>query len=587
MRMTVADMGDVVDRIDEGAPGMVDQVGAAPAHDLELVEIGYRQRGPQHPRPVGQQLRGRSRIDGKALGREAEDQVGVDADIGPDVPQAVMADPEEVALMLAQHVGHDLEMQMRRPAAILGPVAQMRDDLAPLHLLAGLQERRQARAQMPVERPERHAVGLMFEDQRMAVIERIGVIGQIGDPAGQWRVNRRAPGGEYVDAGVAGAPLGAGGIGELVGGIDAAALAIGSETVEGQVGRQVFRPAGGKPRVKSAVRKGRHVGMGAVGQERDARAGAQPGRKDRRAGRACQMAPDMVGIAGRGKARGLAAKRRHEGRVDPVEPLQSREGGRLRDQQIGIVGMGPRLARRDADAGHQPHPHQVIEQLGLGLVQRKLRHIALDHRPHRRVEIGLVQQRVGHGDCQFVDRAAMADIAKVDQPGDLLGVVGIDDDVVVIGILMQHRGAQPRQARQDQRLMAVKKPLDQRAAGGVGDVGGMAAQLADMVERPQEARAKGRRMRKALQGPAHPPQKAAERAQMRGRAGRPGIAAPRRPSSEAAPDGCGPRPRHCPHHRPRGCAGPWGSRWPRPPPDVAGWRFAARYWRGLRRHWRS
>ncbi len=87
-----------------------------------------------------------------------------------------MAYTKEIAVALFQQVGHDLHMQMRGPAAVFRPVAQMGDHIARRHPGARGAEPGQAAAQMAIERPEGARRAVMFQDQRMAVIQRIGII---------------------------------------------------------------------------------------------------------------------------------------------------------------------------------------------------------------------------------------------------------------------------------------------------------------------------------------------------------------------------------------------------------------------------
>ena len=87
-----------------------------------------------------------------------------------------MADAKEIAALLVQKIGDDLKMQMRRPAAVFGPVAQMRNDLPGRDLGPRLAKCGQASPQMPIERVEGSRLGHMVKDQRMPVIQRIGIV---------------------------------------------------------------------------------------------------------------------------------------------------------------------------------------------------------------------------------------------------------------------------------------------------------------------------------------------------------------------------------------------------------------------------
>ena len=187
-----------------------------------------------------------------------------------------------------------------------------------------------------------------------------------------------------------------------------------------------------------------------------------------------------------------------------VKPFQQGEGRGLADQKIIILGVQLRLARGDADGTDQPHPHDVINKVGLVFGQREGFGKGRNQHPQRGIKIGRVQQGIGQRNRQFVDRPAMAHVAKVDQTRDSCWIGGVDNDVPVIGVLMQDRGTQSRQARQYLRLIAGEEPLDQRAAGGVSDVGAVVAKLDHVVQRPWEVGAKGLRVTKALHRPGQP-----------------------------------------------------------------------------------
>ena len=60
--------------------------------------------------------------DKEALRVEAEQQVSIRADVGPDVPEAVMTCIKEGAA-LGQQAGDHLQVQVWGPAAVLVPVA--------------------------------------------------------------------------------------------------------------------------------------------------------------------------------------------------------------------------------------------------------------------------------------------------------------------------------------------------------------------------------------------------------------------------------------------------------------------------------
>ena len=119
--------------------------------------------------------------------------------------------------------------------------------------------------------------------------------------------------------------FGAGGIGELVGGIDAALFAIKTQAIG--------RALGGEPVVEGAVGKGGHVGALAACRQGDAGGAGNLGGKDRRNGNPTQMtAHGGLGGAGRQAAPGAHHRRqqtlinlRQPGRRGPRRIIARRE----------------------------------------------------------------------------------------------------------------------------------------------------------------------------------------------------------------------------------------------------------------------
>lgn len=79
-----------------------------------------------------------------------------------------MAHAKEIAVALFQHVGHDLEMDMGRPAAIFMPIAQMRDKLAGGHRVAHLHKAGQGACKVAIKRMKPRAPRIMFQDEGVA-----------------------------------------------------------------------------------------------------------------------------------------------------------------------------------------------------------------------------------------------------------------------------------------------------------------------------------------------------------------------------------------------------------------------------------
>ena len=88
-----------------------------------------------------------------------------------------MTNTKEVSVGLFQHIGHDLKMDMRRPAAIFVPVTQMGNQLTRRHGIACLAQARQCCGQMAIKRVEGHTLCVVLQNERVAVVQRISVIG--------------------------------------------------------------------------------------------------------------------------------------------------------------------------------------------------------------------------------------------------------------------------------------------------------------------------------------------------------------------------------------------------------------------------
>ena len=81
-----------------------------------------------------------------------------------------MADTKEVSVGLFQHIGHDLEMDMRRPTAVFVPVAQMGNQLTRRHASAHLAQARKRSGQMAIERVEGRTFRIVFQNERMRIL---------------------------------------------------------------------------------------------------------------------------------------------------------------------------------------------------------------------------------------------------------------------------------------------------------------------------------------------------------------------------------------------------------------------------------
>ena len=363
MRMTVADMGDVVDRIQKTSAGMVDKPGPAPPHDLQLLAVRDRERGSDHLAASVEKGRWRLGVDLEAFGLKAQKEVCIRADIGPAVPKAVMADAEEIPL-LRQKAGDQLDMKVRGPATVFMPVAQMGDKIAGRDPFARGHKAGKRPAEVPVQTEKGAPLRrLVSQDQGVPVIKRIFVVGHAFDDAVQRGMDCRSCRREDIDPQMAGAPFLAGRIGKMRRGVDRAALSIKAEAQEGQALGQVHRALGREPCIEGPVGVSRHIGAAAIGRQGHARTAARISAKDRTEGARAQIRHHRARAGNGLKACGLAAERDHEGGVDPVQPFKQRESRGLRDQKVAVFRMQFRLMRRDADRADQPHAGKVEDEV--------------------------------------------------------------------------------------------------------------------------------------------------------------------------------------------------------------------------------
>ena len=202
----------------------------------------------------------------------------------------------------------------------------------------------------------------------------------------------------------------------------------------------------------------------------------------------------------------MAREGGEEIRVGLVQPLQQPEGGGLRDQQVVVVGKILGAMRRDTDAHRKPRRNEVEKDRRLVILEREGLGIGGDQRCGGLVDVRDVEQRIGERHGEFVDLAAVRHVAEVDEAGD--GGRGlVHHDVIVVGILVQHRAAQHGQARQHARLVAREDAGDQ-VAPLRHDVGEPGLYRHGLVEVPQEAGTEGGWVAEAAQRARQAPHEA-------------------------------------------------------------------------------
>ena len=208
----------------------------------------------------------------------------------------------------------------------------------------------------------------------------------------------------------------------------------------------------------------------------------------------------------------VARKGGEEGRIGLIQTLQQPEGRRLGDEEIVIVRKIPGAMRGDADTGRKPCSHQIEQHFGLVAIQRKSCGISRNDRRGSGIDVLDVEKGVGEGDGKLVDLAAVSHVAEVDEPPDL---AAIDDEIVVVGILMQHGASQPCKPWQDAFFVTSVDAPHEAAMFGC-DILDPWLQRHHLVEVPQEAGAMRGGMAEAPHRMGEASQKAAEARKQRG-----------------------------------------------------------------------
>ena len=224
-------------------------------------------------------------------------------------------------------------------------------------------------------------------------------------------------------------------------------------------------------------------------------------------------------------ARGAQAVER-EPRAHRYEQRQRAPGRVLVDGEVGVVRALRALHGRMHPAEREPGEHEVPQHVELGLGQRVLGVEAGGDVGERADRIAarqdVVRRRHGHlGDDHRVHQ-----VAEVDEPDDAREALGrrvrraaVDQDVVVVGVAVDHRVRQSRQSRLDVAREPGGDLVEERAPGGVGDgVAVTGDDLAGAHDVPVEV-AVGVRMVEPLERVGEPPEHRAQVAPQRRRRG--------------------------------------------------------------------
>ena len=175
--MAVADEGDVVVGVEIGPPGLVVEILHPAADDLQGFAVGDAEIAAEEPPARGQGLRFFRFPGGKAVGGDAQDQVGVRGEAGPERAPGGGGDAGEVPVE-TEKVQDDLDVDVRPPIAVRGRGADGREGLAGPEGRSGHEAGDRIPVEMSVEREEflSGGDGVAEDDQRPVVLGR-GVVG--------------------------------------------------------------------------------------------------------------------------------------------------------------------------------------------------------------------------------------------------------------------------------------------------------------------------------------------------------------------------------------------------------------------------
>ena len=444
LRVGVAEMGDVVVTIEIGAAAIVIKIDTLAAHDLHRRLVGDGEVADQLLLAPREQIVARATALLQRLRRQAGEGRSIGEKFRPEIEIAFLAGPDHIGRR-GWAIGDELQMHMGLPAAILAVLAELADDGASLQKVADLHGLRARGAEMAPERIEDEArLRLMFQQDGMAVIQRqIGYIDV--DHARRQRCPHIGAGGEEkIESEMQRAALASRqGRRKGVGGIDRPVLAPGADSKFDFLLCRVRVPDGfGLVRLPPG--RGNGDGMLRVAERHQA-LGIARDRLVQNGGQAAAIFVEPVAYRLRARHRFEAAGATQDcGGEDRVHRAQAAEqipGRRFADREIGIVAGAVAPCCRHGDADDEAERHQIVEKIDLFGEQRV---DAVECRCHccrildRRRP---VHDGIGRGDGEFVDERGMDRIAEIDEAGHLLPGVAIDQDVVVVGIAMDHLGA--------------------------------------------------------------------------------------------------------------------------------------------------
>lgn len=194
-------------------------------------------------------------------------------------------------------------------------------------------------------------------------------------------------------------------------------------------------------------------------------------------------------LAGTGcclEAAGMPQDGGGETRIHPVELAQKRPGRPFADGEIGIVvGMGA-TGRRDRDRRDEAHGDEIEEQIDLFFRQRILRMEAAGDCRSGADRIGMVEPGIGGGDRHLCNHGRMQGVAEIDEAGNGVVIDFIDQDVPIVGVVVNDGGAEGCKPWRHGLFEADKEAFEQGTVFGRGDVVQPVGRAAGMADIPVE-----------------------------------------------------------------------------------------------------
>ncbi|ENN89682.1 hypothetical protein RHSP_69824 [Rhizobium freirei PRF 81] len=470
--MRMSEMADIVEAIEIGSAVIVDQPDAVAANEFDRLGIGDREIGQQQLFALGHQLFPRSTILNKGLGRQTGKRRRIREEFGPDIEIGGFTNAQDLCRR-QRGIGRNLEVEMRSPAAVFVNVAHIANEITGFQALARRQPGERLMRHVPPKGHEGQAAfGGMFERDEAAIAKRLVFDLDASDSACHRSVKRRSGGHEQIDAEVMDAALA----------LDEARFK-GLIRVDGSffaprpdaefdpvLFGEVRPPFGRLLRTLFGRGNGHDMRRVAVRDDRLAHRGS---RRTDDIGKALPVvgnpAADRAGTINRIEAARLAQNGCGKTRVHGIHLFEQTPSRRLADRKIWIV-TGLIVTRSgEGDARHQAHGDEVEQDVDLFRLQRILFMEAGNQSRRRTDRILHIQDRVSAGNGNFCDQDGVDGVAEIDEARDSLIVMLIDQNIPVVGIIVDDLRPQPREPGLDEGFETLDEAPQERPLLGVAD----------------------------------------------------------------------------------------------------------------------